>query len=85
MGGDAVITIDANNPNTFGDGLILTLTNVSEQDVITLDVLNGKVIAQDIETETGTIEDLTVNTSFQQRLLMYSKKFLLQKLKLLAH
>ena len=50
MGGDAVITIDANNPNTFGDGLILTLTNVADQDVITLDVLNGKVIAQDIET-----------------------------------
>ena len=85
MGGDAVITIDANNPNTFGDGLILTLTNVSEQDVITLDVLNGKVIAQDIETETGTIEDLTVNTLISTKTIDVQQKFLLQKLKLLAH
>lgn len=76
MGGDAVITIDPNNPNTFGDGLVLTLTNVSEQDVITLDVLNGKVIAQNIETETGTIEDLTVNTLISTKTIDVQQKVL---------
>ena len=73
-GSGATITIDPNNPNTFGSGLLLTLTNVAEEDVITLDVIDGKVIAKDIETETGTIDDLTVNTLISTKTIDVQQK-----------
>tara|TARA_Y100000385_G_scaffold291981_2_gene375152 strand:+ start:8785 stop:13638 length:4854 start_codon:yes stop_codon:yes gene_type:complete len=74
MGGGAQITIDPNNPKTFGSGLLVTLTNISDQDVITLDVLNGKVIAQDLDVENGTIDDLTVDTLISTKTINVQQK-----------
>ncbi len=74
MGNGGVITVDPNNPNTFGSGLLLTLTNVADQDVVVLDVLNGRVTAQDIDAETGNIEDLTVNTLLSTKTIDVQQK-----------
>jgi len=74
MGGSATLTIDPNNPNSFGSGLVVTLINVSDQDVITLDVLNGRVVAQDIDIETGTVDDLTVDTLISTKTINVQQK-----------
>jgi len=75
-GDGATITIDPNNPVSFGSGLVLTLTNIAEQDVITLGVLDGKVKTQIIEAEDGTIEDLTVNTLISTKTIDVQQKVL---------
>lgn len=73
-GDGASITIDPNNPKTFGSGFELIVSSVAEQDVITLDVLQGKVIAQQLEAEDGVIEDLTVNTLLSTKTVNVQQK-----------
>lgn len=74
MGEGAVITVDPNNPSSFGSGLLITLTNIAAQDVITLDVINGRVIAQDLAVETGVIDDLTVDTLISTKTINVQQK-----------
>ncbi|AIX20551.1 virion structural protein [Synechococcus phage ACG-2014e] len=72
MGGydnqEALITIDPNNPKTFGSGLILSATDISETDIIsgrvndgTFNVVNSTGTSLDFDS--GTVDDITsINT-----------------------
>lgn len=66
MGGgdsrEAVLTIDPNNPRTFGSGFTLEVVNIDILDIITSEVADGTLTTQDIQSSTGTITTGTVTT-----------------------
>ena len=66
MGGrdneEAVLTIDTNNPRTFGSGFQLRVDGVSSSNVIQNDISEGKITSLDLETAEATITDGTITT-----------------------
>ena len=52
FGTSGIITIDPNNPKTFGSGFVLEAFEVSSTDVIKSDVVSGKFTAVEIEAPT---------------------------------
>jgi len=60
---EAVITIDPNNPKTFGSGLQIVVTNVTSSNVIETDLLTGELSATIFTGTNGTITNLN-STSF---------------------
>jgi len=59
---EAVLTIDLNNPRTFGSGFQLRIDSVIATDVIINDITEGKVTSLDLESENATITAGTVTT-----------------------
>lgn len=51
----AVITISANNPRTLGSGLSIRVDNIVDENTITNDIEEGKIIALNIESTEATI------------------------------
>jgi hypothetical protein len=66
MGGEdnteAEITIDPNNPKTFGSGFQLSVDNSSSTDTVKIDILSGKINTDDIVSSTGTIQTINSTT-----------------------
>jgi hypothetical protein len=60
-GNEAVITVDSNNPNTFGSGFELNIGNVLEDNNVSIDIDTGSILCSSITSSTGTIDDLTSN------------------------
>jgi len=58
-----VLTIDTNNPKTFGAGLSVTVNDISSTDVISLDINTGRLISSLFETQNATIENATFGTN----------------------
>tara|TARA_B100000700_G_scaffold327634_1_gene442767 strand:+ start:2882 stop:8272 length:5391 start_codon:yes stop_codon:yes gene_type:complete len=56
---EALITIDPNNPKTFGTGLLLRATDISSVNIVTMEVLTGEVTVSDIKASEGTIDILS--------------------------
>ena len=56
---EALITIDPNNPKTFGTGLVLRATDISSVNIVTMEVLTGEVTVTDIKATEGTINTLS--------------------------
>ena len=56
FGTAGTITIDPNNPKTFGSGFVLEAFEVSSTDVIKSDVVTGKFTAVEVEAPTVTSE-----------------------------
>ena len=72
MGGydnqEALITIDPNNPKTFGSGLILTATDIVQTNIISGNVKDGtfnavKSTGVSLDFDDGTVDDFTSLTS----------------------
>ena len=66
MGGydnqEALITIDPNNPKTFGSGFQLTVNGVAESEPIKTNVLTGDFAANSFTGTSATLSSLNVNT-----------------------
>jgi hypothetical protein len=66
MGGEdnteAEITIDPNNPKTFGSGFQLSVDNSSSTDTVKIDILSGIINTNDIVSSTGTIQTINSTT-----------------------
>ena len=61
-GNEATITIDANNPKTFGSGFQLTVNGVAESEPIKTNVLTGDFAANSFTGTSATLTSLNVNT-----------------------
>ena len=61
-GNEATITIDANNPKTFGSGFQLTVNGVAESEPIKTNVLTGDFTASSFTGTSATLTSLNVNT-----------------------
>ena len=72
MGGydnkEGLLTIDANNPKTFGSGLLLTALDILETDIISGNVATGALNSvsssgSTLDFDSGTVDDITSITS----------------------
>jgi hypothetical protein len=61
-GREAIITVSANNPKTFGSGFTLRVENINTLDIITNSVSDGVITTQDIQATTGLIADGEITT-----------------------
>ena len=57
------VTVDTNNPKTFGSGLSVTVNDISSTDVVSLDISTGKLKSSSFETQSAAIETATFGTS----------------------
>ena len=57
-GDEAVITVDPNNPKTFGSGFLLSVDNILETSPITLNVLDGEITS----TTSVTTDSVTASS-----------------------
>ena len=66
MGGvdndEAVVTIDTNNPRVFGSGFSLRVDSIIESDVITNDIVEGKITCIDFESADALITTGVITT-----------------------
>ena len=56
------VTIDPNNPKTFGSGFSITLTDVLSTTAAAIDISERKITTEEIDVNTGEIDTLTVPT-----------------------
>ena len=63
------ITVDPNNPKTFGTGFVLTVDSISTSDSINMDIESGLVTASSFTGVTGSIGTLQSNISVTTPLL----------------
>ena len=56
------VTIDPNNPKTFGSGFSITLTDVLSTTAAAIDISERKITTEEIDVTTGEIDTLTVPT-----------------------
>ena len=56
------LTIDPNNPKTFGTGFSMTLTDVLSTSAAAIDISERKITTNEIAVDTGAIDTLTVAT-----------------------
>lgn len=56
------VTIDPNNPKTFGSGFSITLTDVLSTTAAAIDISERKILTNEIDVVTGEIDTLTVPT-----------------------
>ena len=67
MGGDdgyeASITVDPNNPKTFGSGFVGSATDISSVKNVQFDIVDGDLTLADITSTDGTFGDLTVSNA----------------------
>ena len=56
------ITIDPNNPKTFGSGFSITLTDVLSTTAAAIDISERKIVTNEIDVVTGEIDTLTIPT-----------------------
>ena len=56
------VTIDPNNPKTFGSGFSITLTDVLSTTAAAIDISERKIVTNEIDVATGEIDTLTVPT-----------------------
>ena len=61
VGEEAVVTIDPNNPKTFGSGLLLTVAALDTSDVITMDIGTGAFTALSVTSNESTFVSSTVS------------------------
>ena len=57
------LSVDTNNPKTFGSGLSVTVNDISSTDVVSLDINTGKLKSSSFETQSAVIETATFGTS----------------------
>jgi hypothetical protein len=60
---EALVTIDPNNPKIFGSGFLIRASSVSSSDVISLQVEDGNVITQTLESTEATFGSVSVTGS----------------------
>jgi len=61
-GSESIITIDPNNPKTFGSGFQVRISNIQERDIISSEVLDGTFTAVKVVATEGEIDDVTSTT-----------------------
>ena len=61
-GDEAIITVDPNNPKTFGSGFQLTVNGILETEPIKTNVLTGDFAATSFTGTSGNLDSLTVGT-----------------------
>ena len=75
-GGSSSITIDPNNPKTFGSGFVLDVNAVSSSDTISTNVLTGEVsgaivnATTSITSEQGNITNISASTTTTTNLVV---------------
>ena len=66
MGGvdnqEATVTIDPNNPKTFGSGFQLIANTISSSDTLTFDILDGEITSENIVTDDINATEGTIAT-----------------------
>ena len=60
--GFALITIDTNNPKTFGSGLLVSVAELDSSDNITMDILDGSIDCLNVVSSDGTFSSATITT-----------------------
>ena len=66
LGEEAVVTIDPNNPKTFGSGFEILITEITSSNNVTLDVSSGdvnsiSVTSESVISDSATIVDINVD------------------------
>ena len=67
LGEEAVITINPNNPKTFGSGFEILVTEVTSSDNVTLDVSSGDVNSISLTSETADLTTVNSTDVFSDR------------------
>ena len=63
------VTIDPNNPKTFGSGFSITLTDVLSTTAAAIDISERKISTEEIDVTTGEIDTLTIPTQLNANLI----------------
>ena len=63
------VTIDPNNPKTFGSGFSVTLTDVLSTTAAAIDISERKISTEEIDVTTGEIDTLTIPTQLNANLI----------------
>ena len=63
------VTIDPNNPKTFGSGFSVTLTDVLSTTAAAIDISQRKITTEEIDVTTGEIDTLTIPTQLNANLI----------------
>ena len=63
------VTIDPNNPKTFGSGFSITLTDVLSTTAAAIDISERKITTEEIDSTSGEIDTLTVPTQLNANLI----------------